>query len=63
MTSHADLPSEAEATSLDDLVADGLVVRHLLDLTRREGRGLPAQVVAIPESALALVSGLDAYGD
>ena len=62
-TSHADLPSEAEAVSLDDLVADGLVVRHLLDVSRREGRGVPRQVVVIPDSALAVVSGLDAYGD
>jgi len=59
MSSHADLPSEAEATSLDELVADGLVVRHLL----HEGRAVPRQVVTIPESALAVVAGLDAYGD
>ena len=62
-TSHSDLPSEAETTSLDDLVADGLVVRQLLEASRRVSRTDPRQVITIPDSALAVVSGLDTYGD
>jgi hypothetical protein len=65
VTSHADLPSEAEAGSLDELIADGVVVQHLLDL-----RSAPAFVpeqrvlrIPVPASALAVVAGLDSYGD
>lgn len=63
MSTHADLPSEVEPGSLDDLIADGAVVQHLLDL-RSAAVLVPAQrVLRIPESALAVVAGLDSYGD
>jgi hypothetical protein len=55
----ADVPSEAEPGSLDELVADAAeVTRHLLEVphVRRE-------VLLIPEQARTMVSGLDSYGD
>lgn len=43
--------------SFDDLVADGAeVVRHLAEVPRQ-------RALRIPERAVALVSGLDTYGD
>jgi hypothetical protein len=68
MERHKDLPSELEATSLDELVADGAVVRHLLGTPRRAvvprpRGGFPMPDSAIPDSAVAVVSGLDTYGD
>ncbi len=63
MDRHEDLPSEVEATSLDELVADGVVVRDLLAASRRAGIPGPREGFAIPDCAVAVVSGLDAYGD
>jgi hypothetical protein len=55
----ADVPSEAEAGSLDELVADAAeVTRHLLEVShpRRD-------LLVIPEQARSMVTGLDSYGD
>ena len=57
-----DHPSEVDARSFDDLVAD------CVDLTRqlrvlRPVVPAPRSVVTIPEGALTVVSGLDDYGD
>jgi hypothetical protein len=55
---HAEVPSEAEATSLDDLVADcAEVSRHLAEVPQ------PRRVLTIPAGAVAVVAGLDDYGD
>jgi hypothetical protein len=54
-----DVPAEAEAGSLDELVADAAeVTRHLLEVphARRD-------VLVIPEQARSMVTGLDSYGD
>jgi hypothetical protein len=60
---HADVPSEVEPASLDDLVADCAAVRALPGWPARSGVPVQARPLAIPESALALVAGLDTYGD
>ena len=68
MTNHAGGSSEVESTTIADLAADADIVRRLLDV-RRAVVSLPEQhriVIpdgVIPEDALALVAGLDAYGD
>lgn len=68
MTNPADQPSEVESTSIADLAADAAIVRRLLDI-RGATVSLPRQHSAvspdsvIPDGALALVAGLDAYGD
>jgi hypothetical protein len=63
VSSHASVPSEAEPTSLADLIADCDAVQQLLHLPTGPVE-LPAQrVLSIPEPALALVAGLDRYGD
>ncbi len=55
---HAQLPSEAEARSIDDLVRDcAEVTRHLAEVP------WPDRTVSIPERALGVVAGLDSYGD
>jgi hypothetical protein len=63
MDRHEDVPSEVEATSLDELVADGAAVRRLLDARRRAAVPDPREAFVIPDSAVAVVSGLDTYGD
>ncbi|MGZ4592805.1 MAG: hypothetical protein ACXV3C_02990 [Actinomycetes bacterium] len=63
MTNHASLPSEIEPGSLADLIADCAAVRSLLHL-QTAPLTLPSQrELTIPEPALALVAGLDSYGD
>jgi hypothetical protein len=63
VTSHADLPSEVEATSIADLVADAADVRRVLDLGAATVE-LPGQRgVVIPEGAFSWVADLDSYGD
>jgi hypothetical protein len=55
----ANVPAEAEPSSLDELVADAAeVTRHLLEVphARRD-------VLVIPERARSMVTGLDSYGD
>jgi hypothetical protein len=57
------MSSEIEPGSLDELVADGVIVRDLLNL-----RGAPVlmpgqRVLTIPDPALAVVADLDTYGD
>ena len=55
---HADVPSEAEAHSLDDFVADAAeVTRHLSEVPG------PRRVLVIPERARRVVADLDSYGD
>lgn len=55
---HADVPSESEPRSLDDLVADcAEVSRHLAEVP------VQRRVLRIPAPALAVVAGLDSYGD
>ena len=55
---HADVPSEAEAHSLDDLVSDAAeVTRHLSEVPR------PRRTLTIPDRAVGVVAGLDSYGD
>ena len=55
---HADVPSEAEAHSLDDLVSDAAeVTRHLAEVPR------PRHTLTIPDRAVGVVAGLDSYGD
>jgi len=55
----ANVPSEAEPGSLDELVADAAeVTRHLLEVPH--GR---RDVLVIPEQARSMVTGLDSYGD
>jgi hypothetical protein len=54
---HVELRTEFEAPSLDSLVADcAEVSRHLAEVPRQ-------RAVRIPERAVALVAGLDSYGD
>jgi len=49
---------EAEGTGLDELVSDAAeVTRHLAEVPHAR------HVVAIPEQAVGVVAGLDAYGD
>jgi hypothetical protein len=67
VTNHAGSSSEVESTTIADLAADADIVRRLLDV-RRAVVSLPEQhriVIpdGIPDDALALVAGLDAYGD
>jgi hypothetical protein len=57
-----DQPSEVEARSLDDLVADCADLSRRL-LVLRRAVPAPRSVITIPEGALTVVSGLDAYGD
>jgi hypothetical protein len=55
---HADVPSEAEAHSLDDLVSDAVeVTRHLAEVPR------PRRILTIPDRAVGVVADLDSYGD
>ncbi len=55
---HAAVPSERDARSFDDLVADAAeVTRQLAEVPR------PRRVLVIPERAHGLVAGLDSYGD
>jgi hypothetical protein len=55
---HADVPSEAEAHSLDDFVSDAAeVTRHLAEVPR------PRRTLTIPDRAVGVVAGLDSYGD
>ena len=55
---HAEVPSEAEAVSLDDLVSDcAEVTRHLAEVP------LPRRTLRIPDRAVGVVAGLDSYGD
>ena len=55
---HADVPSEAEAHSLDDFVSDAAeVTRHLAEVPQ------PRRTLTIPDRAIGVVAGLDSYGD
>ena len=55
---HAELPSETEASSLDDLVSDcAEVTRHLAEVPR------PRRTLTIPDRAVGVVADLDTYGD
>jgi hypothetical protein len=55
---HPEVPSEVEPRSIADLVADAAdVTRHLREVPRQR------RVVTIPEPAVAVVQGLDEYGD
>jgi hypothetical protein len=64
VSAHADIPSEIEPGSLDELVADGVIVRDLLNLTWPPVLVLPTQrVLTIPDPALSVVADLDSYGD
>lgn len=55
---HAEVPSEEEARTLDDLVADcAEVSRHLAEVSRPDG------AIRIPERAVAVVADLSVYGD
>lgn len=58
-----DQPSDVEARSLDDLVADCADLRRQLLVLSPVVVPAPRSVVTIPEGALTVVSGLDAYGD
>ena len=68
MTNHTGKATEVESTSIAALAADADIVRRLLDV-RPAVVSLPEQqriVIpdgVIPDDALALVAGLDAYGD
>ena len=68
MINHAGNTTEVESTSIAALAADADIVRRLLDV-RPAVVSLPEQqriVIpdgVIPDDALALVAGLDAYGD
>ncbi|MDX6610758.1 MAG: hypothetical protein QOF85_2719 [Solirubrobacterales bacterium] len=56
---HAEVPSEVEAGSLDDLVADAAeVTKHLAEVPHPL-----LHTVAIPEQAVGVVADLDTYGD
>ena len=62
-TGHAHVPSEVEPDSISDLVADGAAVQALLE-ERRTTPDVPGQrALAIPDRAVAVVAGLDRYGD
>jgi hypothetical protein len=55
---HADVPSEVEAGSLDDLISDGVeVTRHLAEMPRAR------RTLRIPDRAVGVVADLDSYGD
>ncbi len=55
---HEDVPSEVDARSFDDLVADcAEVTRHLAEVPP------PRRTLTIPDRAVSVVAGLDAYGD
>ena len=55
---HADVPSEAEAHSLDDFVSDAAeVTRHLAEVPQ------PRRTLISPDRAVGVVAGLDSYGD
>ncbi len=55
---HAEVPSETDAASLDDLVSDcAEVTRHLAQVPR------PRRTLTIPDRAVGVVAGLDTYGD
>lgn len=57
---HTELPSETEASSLDDLVSDAAeVTRHLAEVPRPR----PRRTLTIPDCAVGVVAGLDSYGD
>jgi hypothetical protein len=71
VTNHAGKTTEVESTSIAALAADADIVRRLLDV-RPAVVSLPEQHLVIPDGmpegvipddALALVAGLDAYGD
>lgn len=66
MSTNASTPSAAESNTLADLIADSVVVQQLLHVDQRAATAirLPEQgTLRIPEPALALVAGLDSYGD
>jgi hypothetical protein len=67
VTNHADLPPTAEPYSIADLAVDAADVRRVLHLENRAIRRPDRHPVAasgvIPSRALALVAGLDSYGD
>ena len=68
MTNHADQPSEVEARSFADLAADAEVVRRLLHLPDKSvalaaKHSIVLHGNVIPDRALALVAGLDVFGD
>ena len=55
---HADVPSEAEAHSINDFVSDAAeVTRHLAEVPG------PRRTLTIPDRAVGVVAGLDSYGD
>jgi hypothetical protein len=63
---HADVPSEVEARSLDDLVSDCVeVTRHLAEVPPRHLREVspPRRTLTIPDRAVGVVADLDSYGD
>jgi hypothetical protein len=68
VTNHAGIPSATEPRSIADLAADAAYVRRVLDL-RDAPIELPVQRAivipdpVIPDRALAIVAGLDSYGD
>lgn len=68
MTNDPAQPRETERYSIASLVADAADVRRVLHLDERRIQ-LPAQTRSpvltgdIPDRALALVAGLDSYGD
>jgi hypothetical protein len=55
-------PADVDARSFDDLVADCADLSRQL-LVLRPVAPAPRSVITIPEGALTVVSGLDAYGD
>jgi hypothetical protein len=64
VTTPASVPSDVEPTRLDDLIADARVVQRLLDVHETPTVAFPEQrSLRIPEPAVALVAGLDSYGD
>ena len=62
-TGHQQVPSEVEPDSISDLVADGEAVRALLDESRTTPEVPEQRALAIPDRAVAVVAGLDRYGD
>ena len=58
-----DHPSEVDARSFDDLVADCVDLTRQLLVLRPVVVPPPRSVIMIPEGALTVVSGLDDYGD
>jgi hypothetical protein len=68
VTNHADQPAEVDARSFADLAADAEVVRRLLHLPDKSialtaHHTITLRDEVIPDRALALVAGLDVYGD